>query len=73
MKSDEWREHIISEKHLELQEQNDCGVCHMQHDIHSEHNSDDPNRSQIRNRNCERSLSPKYRDLHKNNRERLEF
>ena len=28
---DEWREHIISEKHLDLEEKNICENCQMKH------------------------------------------
>ena len=45
IKNDEWRELIISEKHLELEEKRYCEVCHIKYDNHSKYNSDCPERS----------------------------
>ena len=42
IKNEEWEEHKISEKHLELEQKRFCEVCHMKYDVHENsqyHNS----------------------------------
>ena len=39
IRNDEWREHTISEKHLEFEEKNYCVYCNMKYDTHSKYKS----------------------------------
>ena len=68
IKNDEWREHIISEKHLALEEKRYCEVCHIKYDMHQNsqyHNSKRNDSDRGRYHECSGLL--------RENKERLEF
>ena len=64
MRNDEWREHIISQKHLEFEKRSYCKICNMKYD--SEYR---PNK----NRNDHESFYHNNSETHKENQKRLEF
>ena len=72
IKNDEWREHIISGKPLKIEEKRFCEVCRIKYDIHSKYNSNYPEISRTRIKNC-RDNYHLSSDLHQKNQERLEF
>ena len=75
IRNDEWREHTISEKHLEFHEKKYCGICNLKFDNHSKHISGEyssQQRPHIRNENhidCNHLGS----EFHRKNVERFNF
>ena len=64
IKIDEWREHIISQKHLQLEQKNFCKVCNMKYD----NPSSAPDRAKLG-----RGNTHIHSDLHKKSPERLDL
>ena len=64
MKIDEWREHIISKKHLEKKEKRYCEVCHMKY-----HMSEISKRHISEGKDSDRGHYHICRDFHQKKRE----
>ena len=72
IKNDEWREHIISEKHLELEKKYIASFFQMKYDNHSKNKNNHPERARNRSKNS----VDKYHlnsELHQKNEKKLEF
>ena len=75
IRNDEWREHTISEKHLEFEEKKYCGCCNMKYDTHSKNKSGSSDINQgARDRN-KNHIDDNHlnSEFHKKNVERFNF
>ena len=75
IRNDEWREHTISETHLEFEEKKYCVYCNMKYDTHSKYKSgsyDNNQRAHDRNKNHidDNHLNSEF---HQKNVERFNF
>ena len=66
-KNDEWREHVISEKDLELEDKCYCDLCKKKYSIENGYSGKYHDRSEAAKRNHT------YNSIHKQNQERVGF
>ena len=74
-KNDEWREHTVSEKHLEFEEKNYCGIFNLKYDKYTKYNCTSYNNQERSQNRSKININNRHLDseLHKKNKERLEF